>query len=144
MNPSTFRTNLKAQLDALAAYTTLKVKVHKYPPGGLALHEPTLFFADSQNIQDLFTPVGDEETTFTFTGGGYAPGAGASDAQWATAETDAHTIINGLIGQLQSDRTVNAACNWAAVQSWTITPTQTDDGTCYMDITFSLLIRVFP
>jgi hypothetical protein len=143
LNLSTFRGNLKTQLDVLAAYQTLGVTVFKYPPGALATTKPTLWFDRAQHSPEILTLVGDSSDTIQLTGGGYASGAGATDADWVTAEDNAQSLIDGLIAQLQTDPFVNSACTYAHVSAWTIEPSQDPDAKrLFMDLTFTINILV--
>jgi len=148
MNPSTFRSNLKTQLAALSDYTTLSAKVWAYPPGKYADTNPTIFIRDIEQVNhELFTLIGDAERNYTVTVGGYAPAAGqaSTDADWQTMESNAYTLINGLIGQLESDGTVNGACNYARVSSWSLAPSQLEEnGRAFMDIEATIAVRVLP
>lgn len=145
MNPATFRSKLKVQLDALSAYQTLKVDVFRYPPGSLARTKPTLFIRDAEQVELTdFTLVGNQEERWTITGGAYAPSAGASDTEWATAEENAYTIIDTLADQLVTDPTVNGACNRAKLTSWSSRPSQGDSGIMFVDVEWTITARVFP
>ena len=141
MNTSTFRTNLKTALDALSAYTTLGADVHKYPPGKAAKMVPTVIVAEVTANRDDLTLLATQFTNYTVTGGGYAPGAGAADAGWATAESNANTLMAGLGSALIADQTVGGICTKARLESYTVTPTTDDQGRVIMDIAWSVSVQ---
>ncbi len=133
MNPSTFRTNLKTLLDANTNYSTLGAKVHKYPPGKQAGMVPTVFMHEVRRVaQEDQSLLGDQQAVYEITGGAYAPSAGAADAQWTTADTNAYTLIEGLINELVADNTVGTVCAHARVADWTMTPSTTEDGRVFV------------
>ena len=68
---------------------------------------------------------------------------GATDAQWATADSNAWTLISELIDQCVEDQTINGACEWARVTDWASVPSTTDDGTVTVDVTFTITVRDF-
>jgi hypothetical protein len=146
MNPSVFRSNLKTQLQNLSAYNTLGAVVFAYPPGQQATTKPTIFLNQVENVTESeFTLAGNQEELFSITGGGYAPGDGSNDTQWGTMETNAWTLLSGLIGQLVTDSTVNGACSHAHVTSWSMTPAQMpENNRVFMDFEFTITARVFP
>lgn len=145
MNPASFRSKLKTQLDVLSAYTTLKVDVFRYPPGALAQTKPTLFLRDAEQVElSDFTLTGNQQERWTITGGAYAPSAGETDTQWATAEENAYTMVDALADQLVTDPTVNGACNYAKLTSWSSRPSQGDSGLVFVDVEWTITALAFP
>jgi len=131
MNPSTLRSNL--------------AEIHRYPPGKKARTVPTLIIGQVQNVaQEDFTLVGEISKIYTIQGGGYAPGAGSADSQWATAEGNAYTLIDELNDQLEDDETINGACNHARVSSWNMTPSVDDQGKVFFEFEFTITCWVWP
>lgn len=145
MNPSTFRSNLKTLLDARGALTTLSAQVFRYPPGAQSRLVPTLFvgpIANTSQEDGTLLPSSTLDRTYTISGGGYAPGSGATDAKWGTAESNAWTLISELTDQCLEDETINSACTQARLTNWSLTPSQDDDGRVYMDIDWTITARV--
>jgi hypothetical protein len=148
MNPSLFRTNLKTLLAARSDYTTLSAKVHAYPPGKLATTHPTVFINAISDVTNTgLTLDGDFERTYQITLGGYAPAVGqaSTDADWATMETNAYTLIDGVRATIQADPSVGTACDYAWLTQWNLVPSQLEDNSrVFMDIEATITARVFP
>lgn len=142
MNPATFRSDLKTQLDLRSGLTSINAEVFRYPPGSKARMAPTLFFDQLQSVFDEdLNLLADRDTTYNLTGGGYAPSSGAEATKWATAEANANTLLEELRAQLVADQTVNGNCERARMVEWTTAPSQTDDGKMFFDFTFTIEVR---
>lgn len=143
MNPSTFRSNLKTQLDARSDFSNESATVHRYDPGKTATKWPWLALLDVTNVtQEDQGLAGDQHQTFQFDGVIEARSAGSSGDKWATAEDQAWDLINGLIDQLTDDQTVNGVCERARVTSWVLS-TMTDDKNLWCEIEFQIQVDDF-
>jgi hypothetical protein len=145
MNPSTFRSTLATALAARSGLTAIGAKVWRYPPGKMATTVPTIVFGQVQNVdQSDFTLVGDTQRIYTLQGGGYAPSAGATDAQWSTAESNAYTLIDEITQELERDETVGGTCNHSRLTTWSLAPSTDESGRVFAEIEFTITIWVWP
>lgn len=142
MNPSTFRTNLKTLLDARANLTSIDTQVFKYPPGAMGDTRPTIFLTEISTVQEDATLATAYDKTYTVEGRAYTEVAGAEEAKWATAESQASTLITELESTLKTDQTVSGACTQARLTSWTLAP-RAEEGSkrVFMDVEFALTVR---
>ena len=140
MNTTTFRTNLKTLLDARPG---LDATVEKYPPGNRGTSAPTLFIGtiSVENTDGTLLPSSTLDRTYTVNGGGWAGGAGASDAKWAAAETIVNTMMTELEAQCVEDQTINGICTQARLLRWESGVTQEPDGSVYFGVDWVLNIR---
>lgn len=144
MNPSLFRSTLKTGLDGRSAVSNLNTKVFRYPPGKQAVMTPTLWIVDVATAEEDGTllPSSTLDRTYTVTGGGYCPSSGHTDAKYATAESNAWTLIEELGAQLIETTEVDSERTYARLTGWEFSPSTTEDGKVFIDFTWTASVRV--